>query len=114
MTENRKIERVALLTAEITSGKAITQVQAVQIDLAPLQEAGLHLHPIPVVGCITKGAIYFQIDGQAAQTLKTGDAFYEPANTKILHFDNPSEQESAGFVAFYLLGGADKELIKML
>lgn len=39
------------------------------------------------------GNDYFQIDGQPARTLMTGDAFYEPANAKILHFDNASEQD---------------------
>ena len=46
--------------------------------------------------------------------MKAGDAFYEPANTKILRPDNPSGEESASFVAFYLLDSADHDFIKML
>ena len=60
------------------------------------------------------GSSMFQIDGQTAKTLKAGDAFYEPAITRILHFDNPSDEESTRIVAFYLLDRADHDLIKML
>lgn len=110
----QSIERKPLLTALIKNGRTINQVKVVQIELTPLQETGRHLHPIPVVGYISKGAIYIQIDGQAGKTLQAGDAFYEPANTKILHFDNPSDEKSASFVAFYLLDSVDNDLIKML
>ncbi|MGH7068087.1 MAG: hypothetical protein ACREEU_09935 [Acetobacteraceae bacterium] len=48
------------------------------------------------------------------ETLHEGDAFYEPAGTTILHFDNASERESLTFIAFYLLGSGEHELIRML
>lgn len=48
------------------------------------------------------------------KTLKAGDAFFEPANTKILHFDNASAIEPMTFIAFYLLGKGEDELIRML
>jgi hypothetical protein len=44
--------------------------------------------------------------------LKAGDAFFEPANTKILHFD--AQEHGATFIAYYLLGAGETELIKML
>lgn len=49
-----------------------------------------------------------------AKTLHAGDAFYEPVNKRILHFDNISSSENAEFVAFYVLGKDQKEIIKML
>lgn len=66
------------------------------------------------MGYIAEGTIYFQIDGENPKLLKAGDAFFEPENVKILHFDNPSKTESVRFIAFYLLGKNDKEIIKML
>jgi quercetin dioxygenase-like cupin family protein len=60
-----------------------------------------------------RDTILFQVDGQRAQVLKAGDAFYEPPNTKIVHFDNPGEQP-AKFIAYYLLDRDEHELITML
>jgi quercetin dioxygenase-like cupin family protein len=67
-----------------------------------------------VVGYIANGAVHFQIEGEPAQTLREGDAFYEPADVTILHFDNPSEREPLTFIAYYLLGSGEDELIRML
>jgi quercetin dioxygenase-like cupin family protein len=60
------------------------------------------------------GEIYFQIEGAAGRPLRPGDAFFEPANTRILHFDNASGGEGASFIAFYLLGPQKNELIRLL
>jgi hypothetical protein len=43
-----------------------------------------------------------------------GDAFYEPANVAIAHFDNASDHDSAAFVACYLLPPGEARLIEML
>jgi quercetin dioxygenase-like cupin family protein len=108
------IERHPLLTAVLAGDSAVRQVEIVQIDLAPSQEAGLHSHPVPVVGYVVAGSIQFQADGEKAKTLEPGDAFYEPADMHVLHFDNASDKEPARFIAFYLLGNAGDELIEML
>jgi quercetin dioxygenase-like cupin family protein len=57
------------------------------------------------------GEIAFQIEGHPETILKTGDAFFEPANTRILRFDNIGPR-TAKFVAFYLMGKDDRELIQ--
>ncbi|GAB3175926.1 hypothetical protein GCM10027291_36760 [Telluribacter humicola] len=54
-----------------------------------------------------------QIESQPAQVLRAGDAFFEPADTPILHFDNYSASQPMKFVAYYLLNG-EKELIELL
>ncbi|MGH8199242.1 MAG: hypothetical protein ACREVO_02565 [Steroidobacteraceae bacterium] len=46
--------------------------------------------------------------------LPAGSAFFEPANTRVLHFDNASSQEAATFIAYYLLGDGNEQLIEML
>jgi quercetin dioxygenase-like cupin family protein len=89
-------------------------VEVQQIDLPAGQATGLHVHRGPVLGYIAAGTVRFQIDGQAIQTLNAGDAFYEPADTRIQHFDNASATQPATFIAFYLLADRDQELITML
>jgi quercetin dioxygenase-like cupin family protein len=96
------------------SGRQVSRVEVKQIDLQPGQETGRHLHPIPVVGYIAKGAIRFQLEGGPILVLPAGSAFFEPANVRVLHFDNASTQEPAMFIAYYLLGKEDERLIEML
>src|SRR5262249_26863004 len=80
----------------------------------PRQQTGLHLHTCPVVGYVARAPVLFQIEGEPPRTLKEGDAFHEPAGARILHFDNASDRDPLTFIAFYLLGPDDRELITML
>jgi len=107
-----EIIRKPLLTAA-TINKAVQKVEIKEIVFKPLQKTGLHLHPCPVVGYIAEGTCKFQVKGGPLQTLKAGDAFYEPANTEMLHFDNASAIEPLKFICFYLMD-EEKEVIKML
>ena len=106
------IVRKPLLTAAIEGGKTVDRVEIKEINFTPGQKTGAHLHPCPVVGYIASGSIVFQIDGQPAKTLHTGDAFFEPANTSVVRFD--AVDQPVKFVAYYLLGKNDKELIRSL
>jgi quercetin dioxygenase-like cupin family protein len=106
------IIRTALLTAPIDGTKTIDRVEVQEIAFPAHQQSPLHLHPCPVIGLVTKGTIRFQIDGQPSQELHAGDAFFEPANTRILHFD--AIDGPATFVACYLLSQDDRELIVIL
>lgn len=90
------------------------RVEVARIELPPGQDAGLHLHPCPVVGCVLAGRIRFQVEGEPETVLGPGDGFYEPAGTRISHFDNESSEESATFVAFYLLPPGEDRLIVMV
>jgi quercetin dioxygenase-like cupin family protein len=108
------ILRKPLLTALLDSAKATKRIEVKQIDFAPGQATGLHDHPCPVVGYIASGSVSFQVSGEPAQTLHAGDAFFEPANTTILRFDNASAEKPMTFIAFYLLDENDRELIRML
>jgi hypothetical protein len=65
-------------------------------------------------GLITAGAIRFQIEGRDDWTLHAGDAFPEPAATRMAHFDNVSETAPASFVVFYLLAPGEDRLIEIL
>ena len=80
---------------------------------APGQQTGRHLHSCTVVGYVAEGTAILQIEGQPPQTLSTGSAFHEPAQTVITDFRNASDSEPLTFIAFYLLDG-EQDLITML
>src|ERR1700733_10210477 len=114
MKQSQSIVRHPLLTANLANAVLTNHVEIKRIDFAGGQQAGLHFHPCPVVGYVAKGSILFQMDGQPPKTLHAGDAFFEPANVKMLHFDNASATEPATFITFYLLEENQHELITML
>jgi uncharacterized protein YndB with AHSA1/START domain len=107
------IVRHPLLTASLEGGKNVDRVEIKRVTLAGHQNTGLHLHPCPTVGHVTEGVILFQVEGQPARELSAGDAFYEPANVRMLHFDNP-RAEPATFIVYYLLGAGEHDLIRLL
>ena len=108
------VQRHDLLTAALGNSRAVDRVEIKRIDLAPGQATGPHRHPCPVVGHIVSGSIRFQIEGRPAKMLHAGDAFFEPANLRIRSFDNSSPREPATFVACYLLGAEEHDIIEML
>jgi mannose-6-phosphate isomerase-like protein (cupin superfamily) len=107
------IVRRELYTAEIGE-RMISKVAVKEIDFKPRQQTGPHQHPCPVISYIVSGSVTFQIEGQPAQTLHAGQVVYEPANTVIVQFDNPSKTEGSKFIPYYLLKGDEKSLIEML
>ena len=107
-----KVVRKKLLNVHIEE-RTVSEVKIVEIEFTAGQKAPLHKHPCPVIGSIVQGVCLVQIEGEPAKVLKAGDAFYEPANTPIIHFDNNSEKEPMKFIAYYLLND-EKELIELL
>ncbi len=93
--------------------REIFSVKIVEIEFQAGQKAPLHKHPCPIVGQIVSGTCLVQIEGEKPQVLKSGDTFYEPAETPVIHFDNYSETEPMKFVAYYLTNG-EKDLIEIL
>lgn len=107
-----KIIRKQLLTADIGT-QTVKKVDMREINFQPLQRTGYHQHPCPVVGYIVSGTVLFQVEGDSSKTLKAGDAFFEPMNKPMVHFDNLSSTEPLKFIAYYLLNDGS-ELIQML
>ena len=107
-----KIVRKELMTANIGS-RVVKKVDVREINFQPGQKVGYHKHPCPVVRYIVSGSVIFQVEGDTLKTLKAGDAFFEPADVPIIHFDNASEREPMRFIAYYLLN-KETELIQML
>ncbi|MFL6604959.1 MAG: hypothetical protein ACJ8R9_26985 [Steroidobacteraceae bacterium] len=106
------ISRKTLMTASIDGQKTVDRVEVREIYIPAHQKPGAHIHPCPVVGNIVMGTILFQVDGQPVQMLKAGDAFFEPANTKIVQFD--TAEQPAKFIAYFLLGKDEQNVIKMV
>ena len=82
--------------------RIVSQVDVGDFHFKPGQLAPIHTHAAPAIGYVSKGTIYYQVEGMPAQILKTGDAFYEPVGPRILHFDNASQTEEAVFTDFNL------------
>ena len=110
---NAPVTRRALLKASVEPGKTVSIVEIQEVTMGPKQKAPLHLHPCPTMGVVTEGTIAFQIEGQPVQYLKAGDAFYEPANVRVAHFDNDGDTP-AKFVVHYLLGMDERETVQIL
>jgi quercetin dioxygenase-like cupin family protein len=106
------ITRKPLLSA-LLNNKTVTSVEVREIVFQPGQETGLHKHPCPVFGYIAEGEALLQVQGGPPQYLPAGSAFYEPAETVILRFDNASPENGMRFICFYLLEG-QQALIEML
>lgn len=106
------IKRNELLNATVGK-RTISSVKIVEIEFPAGQKAPYHKHPCPVVGTVISGSCLIQVEGEPAKVLKAGEAFHEPANTPIIHFDNNSNSEPMKFVAYYLLND-EKDLIEML
>lgn len=106
------VVRTPLLTAPIAGTRTVERVEVRRIRMEPGLASGLHLHPCPVIGMVTEGSVLFQVEGEEGRVLKPGDAFFEPANVEVPHFD--ALEQGATFVAHYLLGPGETELIRML
>jgi quercetin dioxygenase-like cupin family protein len=106
------IVRRELLAADLNN-KNVTRVDVREIVFEPGQETGLHKHPCPVFGYIAEGEAVLEVQGEPAQKLPAGSAFYEPPGKVIARFDNASPCEKMRFICYYLLEGK-QELIEML
>lgn len=111
MNHENKPTRKDLLDALVN--QQVTVVEIKEVTMPPGMSAPKHLHPCPVVGVVRSGSVLFQIEGEESQVLNEGEAFYEPRNVTVLHFDNASAEKPLTFVAFYLKE-ADEENIELL
>lgn len=105
---NNQINRKDLMNAVLKQN--ISTVEIKEITMPPGQSAPKHLHPCPVVGYVSSGSVLFQIEGEESKIICQGEAFYEPKDTIILHFDNASQVESLTFITFYLKEGGEENI----
>jgi quercetin dioxygenase-like cupin family protein len=103
--------RKDLLNTIVSQKVSIVEIK--EVTIAEGQAVPKHLHPCPVVGYVVSGTVFFQVEGKESRVLKGGDAFYEPKNKSILHFENSSKDKPLIFVAFYLKEN-NEEIIKII
>lgn len=108
IAQQKAISRKELLKTALDQKVKSTEIQ--EITMAAGQGAPKHLHPCPVLGIINSGEAVFQIEGQESVILHQGDAFYEPKNINILHFDNASAEKPLIFTAIYLKEGSEENI----
>jgi quercetin dioxygenase-like cupin family protein len=108
------IKRTPLASHQIAPAKSVTHAEIVRLDFLPGMVTPPHLHPVPVITYIEKGEFLVQAEGQPARHYHQGESVYEPANTRMLHYDNVSKTESATAIATYLAGADDHTLITLL
>lgn len=106
--QQKTISRKELLKTALDQNVKSTEIQ--EITMAAGQGAPEHFHPCPVLGIINSGEAVFQIEGKEKVVLHEGDAFYEPKNVKILHFDNASAEKPLVFTAIYLKKGNEENI----
>ncbi|WP_442591842.1 cupin domain-containing protein [Pedobacter sp. AW31-3R] len=111
LAQQKQISRKDLLQADLHQQVASADIK--EITMTAGQVAPKHLHPCPVVGYLKSGKVLFQIEGEEKVILSEGDAFYEPKNKNILHFDNLSADKPLTFVAIYLKEG-NEDLIRLI
>ncbi|ASE61457.1 cupin domain-containing protein [Chryseobacterium indologenes] len=108
MAQKSRIARKELLKASVN--RKVTTAEIQEITMAGGQTAPKHVHPCPVVGIIKSGEAVFQIERKESVVLHEGDAFYEPKNVNILHFDNASKEKPLVFTAIYLKKGQEENI----
>ena len=106
------VGRKDLLAVQLPAAASVTRVAAEEISFPAGMKAPEHHHPCAVVGTILSGVFDYQAEGQAVQHLAAGAAFYEPANTRIVQFENVGASEGR-FSAFYLCESADGPLTRL-
>lgn len=105
------IVRKLLLEQDLEWGPT-GRVEVRRITLEQGAPTGAHRHNGPVLGTIERGSVLFQVEGGDAVILGAGDAFYEPADTVIEHFD--ATDEGATFSAVFLLHEGDAGELTLL
>lgn len=101
--EKKNVARTNLLSIQLKEKQGLSKVEIKKVVIPVNGKAEYHLHPCPVVGHIVSGTLLFQIKGEKPQLIKAGEAFYEPKNKPISHFDNASDSEPLVFIAYYLV-----------
>jgi quercetin dioxygenase-like cupin family protein len=105
------VVRTLLLEHELDWGPT-GRVEVRRVEMAPRVGPGRHRHNGPVFGTIERGSVLFQVEGGASTVLRAGDAFHEPADTVIEHFD--ALDEGTTFTACFLLHAGTPGVLEVL
>jgi quercetin dioxygenase-like cupin family protein len=106
--------RTPVETFQIAPRKFVARVEMVRVDFLPGQEMPEHMHTVPVVCFVSKGAFLVSIGTAPIRRVEAGQATLEPAKAIIHYFRNASSSEPAQLNCAFLAGSTDRELSVML
>jgi quercetin dioxygenase-like cupin family protein len=72
-----------------------------RVELGAGVESGRHTHPGEEFGYVLGGALLLEVDGRAAQTLKTGDVFFIPAG--VVHNGRNTGSVTTTLIGTYIV-----------
>ncbi|MBP2471594.1 quercetin dioxygenase-like cupin family protein [Crossiella equi] len=102
------LEILAVKPPESVSIPAGAEARTIRITFAPGDPgAPPHRHPGPIFGYVTRGEIFFELEGQAPRVLKAGDAVWEPGGD-VIHLqgsNNLPGEESQIVVTMFAVPG---------
>jgi quercetin dioxygenase-like cupin family protein len=106
--ENLPMTREIVMDTAL-NGMAVERLEVRRIRMAPDLAPGAHTHNGPVLGNIVEGSVLFQIEDHESVVLRPGDVFFEPADTRISHFD--ALTDGAVFLGYFpLLSGQEPSI----
>ena len=105
------VVRMLLLEQDLEWGPT-GRVEVRRVTMAPNAAAGRHRHNGPVFGTVERGSVLFQVEGGDAVVLGAGQAFAEPADAVIEHFD--ATDEGVVFTAVFLLRAGEQGELELL
>lgn len=97
----------------IEPSKSISRVELTQVDFFPGQQMPAHMHPVPVICFVTKGAFLVSIGTSPVRRVGIGGTTLEPPGAVVHYFRNVSKGPGQLNCAF-LAGPDDKKLSVML
>ncbi len=106
--------RTPIGSLAIEPAKAVTHVEMTRVDFLPGQEMPEHMHSVPVVCVVAKGAFAASIGSNSVRTLTVGDTSIEPAGEVVHYFRNLSASAIGQLYCASLAGPDDKQLNVML
>jgi len=106
--------RTPLATIAIDPVKPVSRVEATRVDFRPGQAMPQHLHPVPVICFVAKGAVLVRIGDAPERRVAEGGVTYEAANQVVHHVRNASIRKPARLLCAALAAGPDMRLNIML
>src|SRR5262249_7543296 len=98
----------------LASPKAVSHVEMTRVDFLPGQVMPEHMHPVPVVCVVSKGAFEASIGREPPRRVTVGETTIEPPGEVVHYFRNLSARQSAELYCASLAGPDDKQLSVML
>jgi quercetin dioxygenase-like cupin family protein len=98
----------------IAPAKPVSHVEMWRVDFLPGQQMPQHMHPVPVVCFVSKGAFAVSIGREPVRTVGVGGTTIERAGETVHYFRNMSAKQAAQLYCSALAGADDKQLSVML